>query len=702
MKQILSCLLISHLFSIVLWGQVCIPQATPSSPQFYFNNAPSLIIGLRITNTSGHCLVLNNCHNITISNCVFSAPSSEAVVLEDCSNITIVNCVFKNMGNGVYAVNSQGIKVNNNQFRNVQYIQDRGQFVQFNTVSGAGNEIMNNVGENVTGNSSAEDLVNLYKSNGTAASPILVKGNRFRGGGPRSSSGGLMAGDAGGSYITVEDNILVDPGQYGVAVSSGTNIKLLHNKVYGRQQYFTNIGLYVWNQYAEPCGIVTVENNEINYTAANGTLNPAWDASNCGTVAGWNNNVWNAPIDETILPQHLLCAELVAWYKFNGNWYDETGNSLTASPNGPYTVPSCDGDGQSARFTGATPMLTLPRHTDLRTNAQKISVSCWIKPTSVTGIKAIARGQDGNGWDNSWRMIINNSVFTPHITTTQGSAEVYCSGISAGQWTHLVMTYDGKKLKGYVNGVLTGSTDISGDIVYYSNIQESMRIGFSNGDYYFNGDMDEFRFYAGDLNSTEVADLYNLHKDIFNTPHTPSFTVGYENNDQYFSASGYNYVTAGDTYLYVSSADPVSYTWEPLNGYTGLSTYGGSASMYLNYMEEASVLATASNACGGTANYTLTFFANQFYYYAAFLRESNTIRITQETSPVTTRNTPASRPGQQDYKVEVFNAAGQLVRKGVSRQPQLNIDATGLPGGAYILHIYGGGVKTVRKAIISR
>lgn len=517
MKQLFLYLAITTLLYTSAFGQVCIQQATLSSPLSYNNNAPSVISGLRISNDSGSCIVLNNCHNIAINNCILGASSAPAIVLENCTNITITNCLFKDMNNGVYALTCQGIKVNYNQFVNVQYGNSRGQFVQFNNVSGSGNEVMYNVGENIPGNSSSEDLISMYKSNGTSGSPMLIKGNKFRGGGPSTSGGGIMTGDDGGSYITVEDNILVDPGQYGIAIASGTNIRVVNNKIYGRQQSFTNVGFYIWNQYPHACSTNTVENNEVNYTNNNGVSSGGWNAGNCGTVTGWSNNVWNATFTDTILPQRLLCPELTAYYKFNNSWADETGNNVTATSNGPFMDTACDGDEESVRFDGSTgEMVTLPWSAGLRPSVQKISVSCWIKPANVTGIKAIAKGQDGNGWDDGWRMILNDDVFNPLLVTDEGWAEVYYSGIQSDTWTHVVMTYDGRQLKGYVNGILRDSANLTGNILYHPSSQISMRIGFTNGDYYFDGQIDEFRFYAGDLIASEVTALYNLHKDVFN------------------------------------------------------------------------------------------------------------------------------------------------------------------------------------------
>ena len=59
------------------------------------------------------------------------------------------------------------------------------------------------------------------------------------------SGGGIMLGDDGGAYEVAERNVLVDPGQYGIGVASGNNMTVRDNRIYGRKQDFTNVGIYV-------------------------------------------------------------------------------------------------------------------------------------------------------------------------------------------------------------------------------------------------------------------------------------------------------------------------------------------------------------------------------------------------------------------------------------------------------------------------
>lgn len=234
-------------------------------------------------NINGNALYIK-AKNVTVRNCFFDKGTAEAIVCDGASNVTIEYCLFNGVTTGVYALSSQSIKVNNNEFVNVRMrdAASRGQFVQFNGVTGAGSSISDNRGENFPGESNPEDLISLYRSSGTASSPILVKNNVFRGGGPSASGGGIMSGDYGGSYQIVEGNKLIDPGQYGLGIAGGGSISVINNIVVARQQSFTNNPLYMWAQAGVSCSGNTVRGNKIYWLDKSGGFNGGWDSGNCG------------------------------------------------------------------------------------------------------------------------------------------------------------------------------------------------------------------------------------------------------------------------------------------------------------------------------------------------------------------------------------------------------------------------------------
>jgi len=265
-----------------------------------------IIENFQITNPSGHCIKLIGCSDITIRNCKLGPSKNEGVYLYHCSNITVTNCSMDSVDSGVVADSCTGIKITYNNVKNVLGPLPRGQMVQFGHIYGSDNCINYNIGENIVGQSFPEDEISLYKSNGTPESPIQVIGNWIRGGGPSKSGGGIMAGDNGGSYILVKDNILVNPGQYGITISSGNHIIITNNKIFGERQPFSNVGLSVWNQYSSDCAENTIKYNEVNFTNKSGKLNCLWNAKNCGIVVGWDTNYYNPSLKSTILPHKIM------------------------------------------------------------------------------------------------------------------------------------------------------------------------------------------------------------------------------------------------------------------------------------------------------------------------------------------------------------------------------------------------------------
>lgn len=152
----------------------------------------------------------------------------------------------------------------------------------------------------------------MYASNGTANSPIMIAGNWIRGGGPSQTSGGIMLGDSGGSYQVAENNILVNPGQYGISISGGHDLILRNNKAYSKKLPHSNVGMVIWDWWswkqtgANPLYNITAENNELNWTNRDGIINTTYIHPNAGNVKGLSTNRHNPNLNESILPAVIL------------------------------------------------------------------------------------------------------------------------------------------------------------------------------------------------------------------------------------------------------------------------------------------------------------------------------------------------------------------------------------------------------------
>lgn len=272
-------------------------------------------------------ITLENCEDITIISCdlrsikasgvknlrIYNSrirnSANNAVSLDDCHNVVIQGNLMEKVASGVYAHKSTAVQVVGNLCYDVQGPMPRGQLVQFDKVTGAGNLVMGNVAVNRHRQSTPEDMINLFQSVGTADSPIRVELNHLSGDPDvgsqdlSSSGSGIMLGDGGGQHQLCVDNTLINPGQVGIGVAGGGNIQVVGNTIVGQQSNVANVGLYTWNQYKDAAsGPVTVAHNRVQWINADGRSNHYWNGNGFTQVTKQNNTFGDATLTADRLP----------------------------------------------------------------------------------------------------------------------------------------------------------------------------------------------------------------------------------------------------------------------------------------------------------------------------------------------------------------------------------------------------------------
>jgi len=198
-------------------------------------------------------------------------------VIEGAVDVTIrnstigpcVGAIGTDNGKAIYALNADRVTITANSF-----VEAGRNAVQFDKVQTG--LIANNVVRYPQGTTNAEDLISVYASH-----DVEVAFNDLSGGGPSNSGSCLMLGDAGGSDQYVHDNICIYPGQVGIGVAGGTFITVVDNVVKSQSYPWSNVGIYVWNQYATPCHDVTVSGNTIEWFNSSGQRNDFWNGGGC-------------------------------------------------------------------------------------------------------------------------------------------------------------------------------------------------------------------------------------------------------------------------------------------------------------------------------------------------------------------------------------------------------------------------------------
>jgi peptidoglycan hydrolase-like protein with peptidoglycan-binding domain len=229
----------------------------------------------------------------------------------------------------------------------------------------------------------------------------------------------------------------------------------------------------------------------------------------CYYSSGDNSNVSN--LSDTFYEIIDNDNPLVGSWSFEqevlGVTFDNSGNNNHASLiNNPQSINSRFNNGY--KFNGSNNLL-INNHTSLNPTAQ-ITLSAWVKWD--------INPSTGNGWasiinknvDSQYRLQHNhnNSFFEFAIRTTSGARWVHSTTTPVqGNWYYVVGVYDGSSLYMYVNGVLEGTTNWTGNILTSVN---PLAIGSrSIGDRNFVGDIDEVNIFNKALSTQQIEKMAN-------------------------------------------------------------------------------------------------------------------------------------------------------------------------------------------------
>ncbi|TVR17161.1 MAG: hypothetical protein EA391_05560 [Balneolaceae bacterium] len=246
------------------------------------------IAWLQIENYTDHGIystrsVGTELHHIEFRNIATDKHGQEfgAVMFHNSEDISVRDSHIENVASGVRFRDSSGpLVVTGNRALN-----SGRNFFQCDKCNGAGIRINGNVMEHTeqTGRAPLEDWINLFMSNGTSNSWIQVNNNRAKGHSESDSGSFIMLADATGSFQEAIGNIGVNPGQVGIGIAGGEDIRVENNKMFSVGWAESNVAYYS-AEYSSPCGNhqFTPGTNVAHWRNANGTLNRAWSDGRCG------------------------------------------------------------------------------------------------------------------------------------------------------------------------------------------------------------------------------------------------------------------------------------------------------------------------------------------------------------------------------------------------------------------------------------
>ncbi|MCP4881220.1 MAG: LamG domain-containing protein, partial [Gammaproteobacteria bacterium] len=140
--------------------------------------------------------------------------------------------------------------------------------------------------------------------------------------------------------------------------------------------------------------------------------------------------------------------------------------------------------------------------TNLHLDAKDWTVSFWIKTTSTTEGKLFGRNNGSAGQHNFDLAITCKSDGTLCVTTNTdteyNNAGRTTTAINDGDWHHIEFTRSGSNVRGFTDGTLEGTTDVSSSAVI-NRESSAFYMGNTNGGHYYGVvcNVDEFEFSIG-------------------------------------------------------------------------------------------------------------------------------------------------------------------------------------------------------------
>jgi hypothetical protein len=272
-------------------------------------------------------------------------------------------------------------------------------------------------------------------------------------------------------------------------------------------QYFNGVidQVRVWNSAKTDAEILANYNKCINGTETGLVMYWNFDEGTGTTVSdltGNNNHGTLTNIDSTTNWVLGYDCSLVAYYPFNGNANDESGNSLHGTVSGATLTTDRFGNLDSAYSFDGSDIITIA-HNDLLNCSEELSFSVWIKPNTLQNAMILGK--------SNYVTATNYLLRTKSTGYLQFEYQDFANSNSlplvAGVWNHIAVVSNTDNSKNlYINGVLASHTTATSP---YGLVTNALTIGARPGAEYFNGSIDDLRMYKSALSASDVLNLYN-------------------------------------------------------------------------------------------------------------------------------------------------------------------------------------------------
>jgi hypothetical protein len=339
------------------------------------------------------------------------------------------------------------------------------------------------------------------------------------------------SGDGGGLELVLRDNsatgLVLQPAaaaltsntwvHMAIVRTSATNLKTYINGVLKDDANFTAPAL--WTPTKVNAGI-------------------RWRAVQDGPFGGkidemriWNTARTQAEIKANMFNRNLAnnSTGLVAYYRMNDGSGTTATNSCTNTPaidgtltNGPtWSASPIQFAGNALKFNGSSNYVELSNRINI--GSSDFTIEAWVYPQSTTAGMVFAQDVCGDG-EHQFRLYTNNSKVNFDLSDAAALGASYnfqlpstANSVPLNTWTHVAVTRSGNNYTLYINGTSNASFSTGANTINNqsgADVNKRLRIGARGGVStgcglnYFNGSIDDIRFWSVARTATEIQQNY--------------------------------------------------------------------------------------------------------------------------------------------------------------------------------------------------
>ena len=224
----------------------------------------------------------------------------------------------------------------------------------------------------------------------------------------------------------------------------------------------------------------------------------------------------------SVTPTNPLTNGLVAYYPFNDNANDESGNSNNGTVNG--ATPSTDRNGASNSaysFNGTSNYIVVQNSLTLQLTSSAsfnvwVSVPSGLNYPASTSPHILSKGATYGAFYADYSVQLVSPDGTEGFESNSGNTNSYnlvqaTSILGKTSWHMITIVYQSGQVKFYTDGTLTDTKTTSTSSFRVSNFPLYIGVRYSADVYTggFTGKMDDIRIYNRVLTDQEISALYN-------------------------------------------------------------------------------------------------------------------------------------------------------------------------------------------------